>query len=111
MEALPETSHHASDRNRLDVQVDLAGLDLRQVEDVVDEREQIIPGAGDALCILDLFRREVAFSVVTEELGEDKRAVERSPQLMRHVREELGLVATRSLKLCGLLPEHRLGRK
>ena len=46
--------------------------------------------------VLDLPLGEVAVGVVLELLGEDEQAVERRAQLVRHVRDELGLVlATR----------------
>ena len=42
------------DRERLEVEVHLAGLDLGQVENVVDQREQVPGGAQHALERLDL---------------------------------------------------------
>ena len=45
-------------------------------------------GAGE----LDLLRREIAVRVLGELLAEDEDAVERCPELVRHVGEELGLV-------------------
>jgi hypothetical protein len=77
----------------------LPALDLRQIEDVVDERQQIIARGGDRLRELDLLGIQVALAIVGEQLGEDQRAVERCPQLVRHVGEELGFVDTRTLEL------------
>ena len=48
-------------------------------------------------------RREVALRVVAELLAEDQNAVERRAQLVRHVREELGLVLRGQGQLGGLL--------
>ena len=50
----------ARDRDRLGRELDLAGLDLRQIEDVVDEREQIVARREDRLRELDLLVRQVA---------------------------------------------------
>ena len=47
--------------------LDLAGFDLGEVQDVVDEREQVVAGGGDGLRELDLLRREVAVLVVGEQ--------------------------------------------
>ena len=89
----------------LDIDRDRAGLDLRQVEDVVDQVEQVGAGAVDGARELDLLRREVAVGVVGELLAEDQDAVERRAQLVRHVGEELGLVLRGERELLGLLLE------
>ena len=47
--------------------------------------------------------RQVALRVLGELLAEDQDAVERRAQLVRHVREELGLVARGERQLRGLL--------
>jgi hypothetical protein len=67
-------------------------LDLRQVEDVVDQRQQVGAGAVDRARELDLLGVEVALRVVREQPGQDEQAVERRAQLVRHVGQELGLV-------------------
>ena len=54
--------------------LDLAGLDLRQVEDVVDQRQQVVAGRVDRLGELHLLGAEVAVLVVGEQLGQDQRA-------------------------------------
>ena len=48
---------------------------------------------------LDLLGRQVARRVVRELLAEDQDRVERRPQLVRHVGEELGLVLRREREL------------
>ena len=82
---------------------DRAGLDLRQVENVADQVQQVGAGAVNRLGELDLARRQVAVGVLGELLAEDQDAVERRAQLVRHVREELGLVARGERQLGGLL--------
>ena len=84
---------------------DGAGFDLRQVEDVVDERQQVVAGRMDRLRKLHLLARKIALLVLAELVGQDQEAVQRRPQLVRHVREELGLVAGRARKLLGLVLE------
>ena len=71
--------------------------------------EQVVARRMDGLGELDLPRREVAVGVFDELIGEDEQAVERRPELVRHVREELGLVLRREGELLGLLLE-RLAR-
>src|SRR5688572_7413625 len=95
--------------HRADVERDHAGLDLRQVEDVVDQREQLAAGAMDGLRELDLLRAEVGVDVVRQELGEDQQAVERRAQLVRHVGQELGFVLRDQRQLLGFLFEQLLG--
>src|SRR5207247_2437888 len=67
-------------------------LDLRQVEDVVDEHQQVVAGRVDRLGELLLLAGQVPLRVLGELVGEDEQAVERRPQLVAHVRQELGLV-------------------
>ena len=55
---------------RLDLH--LARLDLAEVEDLVDEREEIAARGVDGLGVLDLLVGEVRVLVVREELGEDE---------------------------------------
>ena len=71
---------------------DRARLDLRQVEDVVDEHEQVVARRVDRLRELHLLAGEVALGLRAQLVGEDQQRVERRAQLVRHVREELGLV-------------------
>ncbi len=54
---------------------------------------------------LHLLRREIGVRVVRQLLAEDQDAVERRPQLVRHVREELGLVLRGQRQLGRLLFE------
>jgi hypothetical protein len=71
---------------------DRARLDLREVEDVVDEGEQVVARGVDRLRELHLLAGEVALRVGLQLVGEDQQRVQRRAQLVRHVREELGLV-------------------
>ena len=71
---------------------DGAGLDLRQVENVADQVQQIGAGAVDGAGELDLLRHQVAVGVFRELLAEDQDRVQRRAQLVRHVGEEFGLV-------------------
>src|SRR6185369_322788 len=71
----------------------LSRLDLRERENVVDEREQMLPAPSDDREVLALRRRER--TVALHELDEAENAVERRAQLVRHVREERALRRTR----------------
>ena len=88
---------------------DGAGFDLRQVEDVADQVEEVDAGAVDGAGELDLLRREVAVGVVGELLAEDQDAVQRRAQLVRHVGEELGFVLRGQRELRRLLLESAAG--
>ncbi len=70
------------------LQLELAGLDLRQVEDVVDDRQQLLAGG--------VHHRRVAALLVgqlgaEQQLGHPDHAVHRGAQLVAHVGEELRL--------------------
>ncbi len=95
--------HELDERDTRRGDVHLARLDLRQVEDVVDQLEQVGAGTVDRLGELDLLRREIALGVVGEQLGQDQQRVERRTQLVRHVGEKLALVAHGHRELLGAL--------
>src|SRR6185369_8081551 len=82
-----------------DVDADGSRLDLGQVEDVVDQRQQVAARGVDGLRELDLARRQVALRVVRQLLRQDQQAVERRAQLVRHVGQELRLVLRREREL------------
>ena len=107
-EHIAQAFQHARQRRALGAHLELAGLDLGDVEDVVDQVEQIVTGRIDRLGELDLFIVEVAGGVLRQQLGQDERAVQRRAQLMAHVGEELGLVATGALQFLGTLFQLRL---
>ncbi len=86
-----------------DVDHHRARLDLRQVENVVDQREQIVARGVNGLRRLDLLAAEVALLVLGQLVGEQEQAVERRAQLVRHVGKELGLVFRGEGELLGLL--------
>ena len=71
------------------------GFDLGHVEDIVDERQQVHTRRVDAGGKLDLLGGQVGFSILGQELGQNQQAVERGPQLVRHVGQELGFVFRR----------------
>ena len=80
--AAPTVSSRLRERDLLGIDRDRAGLDLRQVEDVADEVEQVGAGAVNGAGELDLLGGQVAVRVVGQLLAEDQDAVERRAQLV-----------------------------
>jgi hypothetical protein len=74
-------------------QLETVGLDLREIEDVVDEREQVVPRTVDVVDVLGLLLREVPEHPLAQDLREADDGVERRSKLVGHVREERRLVA------------------
>src|SRR5215467_13146037 len=74
-------------------------LDLRQVEDVIDQREEMRAGGVNISQILVLLFVEIAEHALVQHLGEADDGVQRRAQLVRHVGEELGFVLARRLEL------------
>ena len=99
----------AGEGDFLDLDGDRAGLDLREVENVVDEVQQVGAGRVDVAGELDLLGGEVARRVLGELLAEDEDGIERRAQLVRHVRQELGLVLRGERQLGGLFLERVAG--
>ena len=85
--------------------IKLAGLDFRQVEDVVDQVQQVAAALVDDPRRLDLVLVEVALLVAHQRARQDQQAVERRAQLVRHVGKELGFVARRLRQVPGGLLE------
>ena len=82
-----------------------SGFDLRQIEDVADQVQQVGAGAVDGAGEFDLLARQIAVRIFGELLAEDQDAVERRAQLVRHVGEEFRLVFRRQRKFGGLFLE------
>src|SRR5581483_9913173 len=90
------------ERNILRFDCDGARLDLRQVENVADQVEQVGAGAVNGARELDLLGREIAVRIVGELLAEDEDRVERRAQLVRHVGKKFGFVLRGQRQLRGL---------
>ena len=84
-------------------------FDLRQIEDVVDEAEQVGAGAVDGARELGLLFVEVALLVVGQQLRQDQQRVERGAQFVAHVGEEFGLVLRGQRELLGLFLDRAAG--
>ena len=87
----------------VDVELHPAGLDLREIEDVVDQREEVLPRAQHVVQVFSLLGVDRPEHLLDEGLGESDDRVQGSPQLVRHRREEFRLVAARDLQLAALL--------
>ena len=70
---------------RLPLQLEPAGLDLGEVEDVVDHAEQRISARPDDLGELALLRRQLR---AEQQAGHPDHGVHRRPDLVAHRREE-----------------------
>ena len=105
--ALADEDHGAPDGRREieagELQLHPPRLDLRQVQDVVDEREEMAARGEDVLDVLGLLVVELSEHALPEHLREADDRVERRAELVRHVGEELGLVAAGGLELPALV--------
>src|SRR5262245_2058370 len=81
----------------------LTGLDLREVEHVIDEAEKVFAVGLKALKHLPHLLRRFAVDVVENKLGVAENGVERGAQLVAHVGQELRLVLACDLELTALL--------
>ena len=94
--------------HRLEIEGHLARLYLGEVQDVVDQREQMLPAAEDVADVPSLLVGQVAHQAILEHLGEADDGIQRGPQLVRHVGEERRLHAARLLQFDVLLLQRRL---
>ena len=88
-------------RERFEVKLHAPRLDLRQVEDVVDQREQVAARAEHAIERLDVLLQRLG--ILPQHLGDADDGVERRAQLVAHVGEELRLVLARLCELAALV--------
>ena len=84
-------------------QRELAGFDLRQIEHVVDQAEQMLAVGLHALEHAAHLLRRLAVDVVEDQLGVAENGVERRAQLVAHIGEELRLVPARHFELPALV--------
>ncbi len=82
---------------------ELAGLDLGQVEHVVDQAEQVLAVALDPLEHVAHLLGRFAVDAVADQLGVAEDGVERRAQLVAHIGEELRLVLARLRELPALV--------
>ena len=88
-------SSSSRQRDGAELELHPPGLDLREVEDLVDELEQVAPGVADVADVLLLALVELAEHPVEQHVGEADHGVQRRAQLVRHAGQELGLVPAR----------------
>ncbi|HTN03565.1 MAG TPA: hypothetical protein VL132_16865, partial [Planctomycetaceae bacterium] len=69
----------------------LTGLDLREVEDVVDDREEVRAAAADGGEMRAAFRSGQFGVAIEQQIGEPQNRVERRANFVAHIRQELTL--------------------
>ena len=88
--------------------VQLTGLHLGQIEDVVDEGEKVFAGALDRVRPTNLLGGKCIAAVVGQQTRHDQEGVERRAQLVTHVRDEFGFVTALGLQSLCLLRKDAL---
>jgi hypothetical protein len=76
---------HRRDLEGLEMHLHFPGFDLRKVQDVVDQREQVLARRLDLLEIGKLVLSPRIFGVLRENLAITNDSIERGAQLMGHV--------------------------
>src|SRR5688572_28881096 len=66
--------------------VQLLSLNLRKIQDIIDDTEQCVAAALDRSSVIHLLRRELGLK---EQLGHAEHAIHWSANLMAHIRQEL----------------------
>ena len=88
-------------RVALDAEHELPRFDLGEIENVVDQPKQVLAVLLHSVQHLRRLGREFAVQTVLHELGITEDGIERRPELMAHVGEELRLVLARQFELPG----------
>src|SRR6476661_6797094 len=71
---------------------DGARLDLREIEDVIDQREQVVARGVNGADKFHLLGGQIAVVIMHKLVGKDEQAVEQRAQFVRHVRQKFGFV-------------------
>ena len=71
------------------VQIQLAGVDARQIENLVDHVQKMLAALANETDIFGLPRLERPGNPVLQHLGEAEDRIERCAQLVAHIGEEL----------------------
>src|SRR5208337_3687437 len=79
---------HAGKEYFLRLHRDRSRFDLRQIEDVGDQVQQVCARAMNRTSKFDLLRSKVRVRIVAELLSQNQNAVEGCPQLVGHIGEE-----------------------
>src|SRR5882724_1032285 len=88
------------------VEFEAAGLDLRGVEDAIDDAQQMLAAIPDIAGVLEiLVRADRSIQLLADDFRESEDGVQGCAQLMAHVGQELTLGAVRELGL--LLGAHQ----
>ena len=103
---LDDALHAFADRQRRALQLQLVGLDLGEVEDLVDQREQRARRSLDGLGVGLLLRRQLG---VAQQRGHAENAVHRRADLVAHRRQEARLGAVGRFRLQARLAQLGLG--
>ncbi|MGA2927413.1 MAG: hypothetical protein ABSG43_15740 [Solirubrobacteraceae bacterium] len=101
-EECERVADRVGERDRLNGDRHLAGLDPGEVEHLVDQREQLVAGLEDLSDVLALARRE---SFYLQHLAKADDRVQRRAQLVAHPCQELALGAVRALRPRGRLEQ------
>ncbi len=95
--------HQRRDMVVLDGQCQLGRLDLRQVEHIVDQRQQVAPVLDHSLKHAARPLRQCPVDAVRQQLGVAQDGIQRGTKLVAHVGKELRFVLAGQLQL-QLLP-------
>src|SRR5262249_14684229 len=100
-----QAAEQVGDRERASFDFDLAGLDLGEVQKVIDELEQAFRRAPDVADLSFLFGRQVAVDAIEQEARQRQHRIERRAELVADVRQKAGLQLARRAQLLGALVE------
>ena len=92
---------HRREREGFEVKLHAPGLDLRQVENVVDQGEQVPARAEHAVERLGVLLQRLR--ILPQHLGDADDGVERGAQLVAHIGKELRLVLACLRELAALV--------
>ena len=92
-----------------DFHVHLAGLDLAEIQNVADQRQQVGPGCVDGLREFDLLRSQILVGVLRKHPRQNQQIIQRRAKLVTHVGQEFALVLRSQRQLFGLFFQRLLG--
>src|SRR5262249_4262160 len=92
-------------RERHGLDLDLSGLDLRQIQKIVHQVQQVLRRAADVAALAFLLGLEVAVDAIEQQSRQRQYRVQRRSELVTHVRKEARLEVARLPQLLRALIE------
>ena len=93
---------HRRDAHGARLKVYMPRLDLRNIQYVVDQQQQVVAGRLDGFGMAHLLRGQIACPIIGQQSRHDQQGIERGAQFVAHIGQKFGFVAACLLQFARL---------